>query len=235
MLEAADRVGGKILTTPFAGRPGRLRRRRLPRPGARGPSSSCERARARPTMLTAPAERSALLVDRAASCAASPRGWCSACPPTSTRWPRRASSAPRASARAAADLDATEAPPTSRPVTPRATRPSVGHLVRGRLGDEVYEELVGPAAVGRQRRRRRPAQRRRRRRPARRRGPPPAQPDPRAPRAAAGGARRRCRPERPGLLRPPGRHPDPHRPPPRPAHRRRDAGAPLVPGRVARA
>ena len=112
------RVGGKILTTPFAGRPVDC--------GAdaflvRVPEARelCEEL-GLGGVLVAPAERSARVWANGALRPPPPPGWCSGCPPTSTPSPDRASWAPPGSSGPGATWRRPSRRPPSRPAIRRA-------------------------------------------------------------------------------------------------------------------
>ena len=146
VLEAAPRVGGKILTTPFAGRPVDC--------GAdaflvRVPEARelCDELGIG-AMLTSPAERSALVWARG-ELRRLPDGLVLGVPTDLDALAASGIVSPEGVARAALDLDATAVPvdePTGDPEGDGDL--SVGQLVRGRLGDEVYEQLAAPLLSG---------------------------------------------------------------------------------------
>jgi oxygen-dependent protoporphyrinogen oxidase len=146
LLEASDRVGGKILTTPFAGHQVDCGADAFL---ARVPEARelCEELGLGP-LLTSPAERSALVWARGALCRL-PTGLVLGVPTDLDAL--RASGIVSAEGvdRAARDLDAV-APPAGEPDgdPTGAGDMSVGQLVRGRLGDEVHERLVSPLLSG---------------------------------------------------------------------------------------
>ena len=146
VLEASHRVGGKILTTPFAGRPVDCGADAFL---ARVPEARelCEELGIA-GMLTSPAERSALVWARG-ELRRLPAGLVLGVPTDMDALAASGIVSAEGVARAAADLDATE-PPADEPTgDPEGDGDlSVGHLVRGRLGDEVYEQLVAPLLSG---------------------------------------------------------------------------------------
>jgi oxygen-dependent protoporphyrinogen oxidase len=146
VLEASPRVGGKILTTPFAGRPVDCGADAFL---ARVPEARelCEELGIA-GMLTSPAERSALVWARG-ELRRLPGGLVLGVPTDMDALAASGIVSASGVARAAQDVDATEAPagePTGDPEGDGDL--SVGHLVRGRLGDEVYEQLVAPLLSG---------------------------------------------------------------------------------------
>jgi oxygen-dependent protoporphyrinogen oxidase len=146
LLEASDRVGGKILTTPFAGHQVDCGADAFL---ARVPEARelCEEL-GLGAVLTSPAERSALVWARGAL-RRLPTGLVLGVPTDLDAL--RASGIVSAEGvdRAARDLDAV-APPAGEPEGDPAGAGdmSVGQLVRGRLGDEVHERLVSPLLSG---------------------------------------------------------------------------------------
>ena len=148
VLEASDRVGGKILTTPFAGRPSTA----APTPswpGCPRPIELCDELGLSGRAHLAGRAFGAGL-DPRARCTAFRRASCSACPPTWTRLPRSGIVSPDGVARAAEDLARTEClGRRARFDDPEGEGDvSVGALVRARLGDEVFERLVAPLLSG---------------------------------------------------------------------------------------
>jgi protoporphyrinogen/coproporphyrinogen III oxidase len=146
VLEASARVGGKILTTPFAGRPVDCGADAFL---ARVPEARelCEELGIA-GMLTSPAERSAL-VWAGGELRRLPAGLVLGVPTDMDALAASGIVSADGVARATLDLEATEAPATEPVGDPEAEGDlSVGHLVRGRLGDEVYEQLVAPLLSG---------------------------------------------------------------------------------------
>jgi oxygen-dependent protoporphyrinogen oxidase len=146
LLEASDRVGGKILTTPFAGHQVDCGADAFL---ARVPEARelCEEL-GLGAVLTSPAERSALVWARG-TLRRLPTGLVLGVPTDLDAL--RASGIVSAEGvdRAARDLEAV-APPAGEPEgdPTGAGDMSVGQLVRGRLGDEVHERLVSPLLSG---------------------------------------------------------------------------------------
>jgi oxygen-dependent protoporphyrinogen oxidase len=146
VLEASSRVGGKILTTPFAGRPVDC--------GADAFLARVPEAKALCDelgiggMLTSPASRSALVWARG-ELRRLPAGLVLGVPTDMDALAASGIVSADGVARAADDLSAM-APPAGEPSgDPEGEGDlSVGHLVRGRLGDEVYEHLVAPLLSG---------------------------------------------------------------------------------------
>jgi oxygen-dependent protoporphyrinogen oxidase len=146
LLEASDRVGGKILTTPFAGHQVDCGADAFL---ARVPEARelCEEL-GLGAVLTSPAERAALVWARG-TLRRLPTGLVLGVPTDLDAL--RASGIVSAEGvdRAARDLEAV-APPAGEPEgdPTGAGDMSVGQLVRGRLGDEVHERLVSPLLSG---------------------------------------------------------------------------------------
>jgi oxygen-dependent protoporphyrinogen oxidase len=146
VLEGSDRVGGKVLTTPFAGHPVDCGADAFL---ARVPDviELCEElgiARA----LTSPAKRSALVWSHG-SLHELPSGLVLGVPTDLDALAASGIVSPEGVVRAARDLERTEwpeGPPGSDPEG--AHDESVGSLVRTRLGDEVFERLVSPLLSG---------------------------------------------------------------------------------------
>jgi oxygen-dependent protoporphyrinogen oxidase len=140
VIEAADRVGGKVLTGPFAGR-------RVDAAAdaflARVPDGVdlCRRL-GLAERLVSPAARTAYLFSRGALLRF-PEGLVLGVPTDLDALARSGVLSPEGVARAAEDL-------TMGPDPERAggTDESVGSLVRRRLGDEVYDVLLGPLLSG---------------------------------------------------------------------------------------
>ncbi len=146
VLEASERVGGKILTTPFAGRPVDCGADAFL---ARVPEALelCEELGLR-QVLTSPAERSALVWARG-ELRRLPAGLVLGVPTDMDALAASGIVSADGVARAARDLHATEAPAGEPSGAPDGDGDlSVGQLVRGRLGDEVYEQLVAPLLSG---------------------------------------------------------------------------------------
>ncbi len=234
VLEASARVGGKILTTPFAGRPVDCAADAFL---ARVPEARdlCDELGLGGT-LTAPAAPVGAGVGPGRAATACPTGLVLGVPDRPRGPGRLGHREPRRGGPRRRDLEATEVPGRRADRRPGGRRRPVGGPPGARPPRRRgLRAARRPAPVGGQRRRRRPAQRRHRRRPARRRRPTQPQPHPRAARPAAGRARCRRRPLRARLPRHPRRHPGPHRPPPGPAHRGGRPRPPVLPGRVHRA
>lgn len=150
VVEASDRVGGKVLTTPFAGRPVDCGADAFL---ARVPEAIelCdELGMAR--MLTSPAERSALVWSRG-SLRRLPPGLVLGVPTDMGALAGSGIVSPEGVARAGEDLERAEWPdgePGSDPDSDPegAGDESVGTMVRRRLGDEVFERLVAPLLSG---------------------------------------------------------------------------------------
>jgi oxygen-dependent protoporphyrinogen oxidase len=146
VVEADDRVGGKILTTPFAGRPvdcgADAFLARVPEAvelcadlGLSG-------------VLTSPAARDALVWSGAAL-RRLPAGLVLGVPTDLDALAASGIVSPDGVARAAQDLERTAWDGAAPPADPEgADDVSVGALVRTRLGDEVYERLVAPLLSG---------------------------------------------------------------------------------------
>ncbi len=146
VIEAADRVGGKVLTTPFAGRPIDCGADAFL---ARVPEATelCDEL-GLSGMLTSPAERSALVWSRG-SLHKLPPGLVLGVPTDMDALAASGIVSPEGVARAAEDVDRAEWPegePASDPEG--AGDESVGTMVRRRLGDEVFERLVSPLLSG---------------------------------------------------------------------------------------
>ena len=146
VLEATDRVGGKILTTPFAGRPVDC--------GADAFLARVPEARdlcaelGLSDVLASPAERSALVWTRGAL-RRLPAGLVLGVPTDLDALTSSGIVSPAGVERARLDLDVTEWPEDGPPADPDGRGDmSVGELVRGRLGDEVFERLVAPLLSG---------------------------------------------------------------------------------------
>ncbi|MCD9624794.1 protoporphyrinogen oxidase [Rhabdothermincola salaria] len=146
VLEAADRVGGKVLTTPFAGRPVDCGADAFL---ARVPEAIelCEEL-GLDTVLTSPARRSALVYSGGAL-RRLPEGLVLGVPTDLDALAGSGIVSPDAVVRASADVDTTEWLPGEPSGDPLADGDeSVGTLVRRRLGDEVFERLVAPLLSG---------------------------------------------------------------------------------------
>ncbi len=144
VLDAADRLGGRILTTPFDGRPVDAAADAFL---ARVPDAIalCERLGLTPHMVT-PAERTAYLYARG-ELRRFPEGGVLGIPTDLDALAASGVISPEGVARAALDL--TMGPDPERDSSgPDGGDESVGSLVRRRLGDEVYEVLVGPLLSG---------------------------------------------------------------------------------------
>lgn len=146
VLEADSRVGGKILTTPFAGRPVDC--------GADAFLARVPEARdlcvelGIDGMLTSPTRSSALVwVDGALH--RLPKGLVLGVPTDLDELAACGFISADGIARVAADVDRTEwIDHANGPDPDGADDLSVGELVRGRLGDEVHEKLVSPLLSG---------------------------------------------------------------------------------------
>jgi oxygen-dependent protoporphyrinogen oxidase len=146
LLEGSERVGGKILTTPFAGRPVDC--------GADAFLARVPEARdlcvelGLGDVLTSPAERSAL-VWVGGSLRRLPTGLVLGVPTDLGALAASGIVSPDGIARAALDIDRTEwIDRAGGPDPDGADDLSVGELIRGRLGDEVHEKLVSPLLSG---------------------------------------------------------------------------------------
>jgi oxygen-dependent protoporphyrinogen oxidase len=146
VLEGSERVGGKVLTTPFAGHPVDCGADAFL---ARVPDviQLCdELGIAR--MLTSPAERSALVWSHG-SLRELPSGLVLGVPTDLDALAASGIVSPDGVARAARDLERTEWPEGPPGSDPEGVHDqSVGTLVRTRLGDEVFERLVSPLLSG---------------------------------------------------------------------------------------
>ncbi len=146
VLEAADRVGGKILTTPFAGRPVDCGADAFL---ARVPEAVelCEELGLGP-LLTSPAQRSAL-VFAGGELRRLPAGLVLGVPTDLEALSASGIVSPAAVERARRDLATTQWLPDEPSGQPDSDGDeSVGSLVRRRLGDEVFERLVAPLLSG---------------------------------------------------------------------------------------
>lgn len=144
VLDAADRLGGRILTTPFDGRPVDAAADAFL---ARVPDAIalCERLGLTPHMVT-PAERTAYLFARG-ELRRFPEGGVLGIPTDLDALAASGVISSEGVERAALDL--TMGPDPERDLTGTdGGDESVGSLVRRRLGDEVYEVLVGPLLSG---------------------------------------------------------------------------------------
>jgi oxygen-dependent protoporphyrinogen oxidase len=143
VVEAADRPGGRISTTPFDGHPVDAAADAFL---ARVPDAIalCDRLGLRSQMVT-PAERTAYLYARG-ELRRFPEGGVLGVPTDLDALAASGVISPEGVERAALDLTMgpDPAPPGGGPVPDE----SVGSLVRRRLGDEVYEVLVGPLLSG---------------------------------------------------------------------------------------
>jgi oxygen-dependent protoporphyrinogen oxidase len=146
VMEGADRVGGKILTTPFAGRPVDCAADAfLVRvPEARDLCVELGLG----AVLAPPAERSARVWARG-ELRRLPAGLVLGVPTDLEALAGSGIVGAEAVERARRDLRA-DAPPAGEPTgdPEGAGDLSVGQLVRGRLGDEVFEQLVSPLLSG---------------------------------------------------------------------------------------
>jgi protoporphyrinogen/coproporphyrinogen III oxidase len=146
LLEADSRVGGKILTTPFAGRPVDCGADAFL---ARVPEALdlCEEL-GLDSVLASPAERSAL-VFAGGALRRLPAGLVLGVPTDLDALRASGIVGPEGVERAAADLEVDEWLPGEPTGDPRGDGDeSVGALVRRRLGDEVFERLVAPLLSG---------------------------------------------------------------------------------------
>ena len=144
VVDAADRLGGRILTTPFDGRPVDAAADAFL---ARVPDAIelCERLGLTSHMVT-PAERTAYLFARG-ELRRFPEGGVLGVPTDLDALAASEVISPEGVERAALDL--TMGPDPERDTTGvDGGDESVGSLVRRRLGDEVYEVLVGPLLSG---------------------------------------------------------------------------------------
>ncbi len=146
VIEASGRVGGKILTGPFAGRPVDC--------GADAFLARVPEARdlcaelGLSDVLTSPAERSAL-VWAGGALRRLPTGLVLGVPTDLDALAAAGIVSPEGIRRAAMDLEVTEWPEGQPPEDPEGSGDlSVGELVRDRLGDEVFERLVAPLLSG---------------------------------------------------------------------------------------
>lgn len=146
VLEASDRVGGKVLTTPFAGRPVDCGADAFL---ARVPEAIelCHEL-GLSDMLTSPAERSALVWSRGALHRL-PAGLVLGVPTDMDALAASGIVTREGVARAAEDLDRREWMEGEPAADPEGVGDqSVGNMVRGRVGDEVFERLVAPLLSG---------------------------------------------------------------------------------------
>jgi oxygen-dependent protoporphyrinogen oxidase len=146
VLEASGRAGGKVLTTPFAGRPVDCAADAFL---ARVPDGLelCEELGLAP-LLTSPTERSAM-VYAGGALHRLPPGLVLGVPTDLDALAASGIVSPEGIARAAADRGTTEwsaDEPSGDPLSDGDE--SVGALVRRRLGDEVFEKLVSPLLSG---------------------------------------------------------------------------------------
>ncbi len=146
VIEAAERVGGKILTTPFAGRPIDC--------GADAFLARVPEAVELCTelglggVLTSPRQRSAL-VWSGGTLRRLPTGLVLGVPTDFDALAASGIVSEEGVARAVADLHRDEWPDGPPPADPEGDGDcSVGALVRSRLGDEVFERLVSPLLSG---------------------------------------------------------------------------------------
>jgi oxygen-dependent protoporphyrinogen oxidase len=146
VLEASERVGGKILTTPFAGRPVDCGADAFL---ARVPEAielCCELGL--DTILTSPSQKSAYVwvnggLNRL------PTGLVLGVPTDLDALAASGIVSPEGIARATQDLTRTEWIDRANGADPNgADDQSVGELIRARLGDEVHEKLVSPLLSG---------------------------------------------------------------------------------------
>lgn len=146
VLEASERVGGKILTTPFAGRPVDCGADAFL---ARVPEAlDLCRELGLDTILTAPAQKSAYVwVNSGLS--RLPSGLVLGVPTDLDALATSGIVSADGIARAAQDLSRTEWIDSANGADPNGDDDqSVGHLIRARLGDEVHEKLVSPLLSG---------------------------------------------------------------------------------------
>jgi oxygen-dependent protoporphyrinogen oxidase len=146
VLEASERVGGKILTTPFAGRPVDCGADAFL---ARVPEAiELCRELGLDTILTSPSQKSAYVwvnggLNRL------PTGLVLGVPTDLDALAASGIVSPEGIARAAQDLTRTEWIDRANGADPNgADDQSVGELIRARLGDEVHEKLVSPLLSG---------------------------------------------------------------------------------------
>ena len=146
VLEASDRVGGKILTTPFAGRPVDCGADAFL---ARVPEAiELCRELGLDTILTSPSQKSAYVwvnggLNRL------PTGLVLGVPTDLDALAASGIVSPEGIARATQDLSRTEWIDRANGADPNgADDQSVGELIRARLGDEVHEKLVSPLLSG---------------------------------------------------------------------------------------
>jgi len=146
VLEASERVGGKILTTPFAGRPVDCGADAFL---ARVPEAiELCRELGLDTILTSPSQKSAYVwvnggLNRL------PTGLVLGVPTDLDALAASGIVSPEGIARATQDLSRTEWIDRANGTDPNgADDQSVGELIRARLGDEVHEKLVSPLLSG---------------------------------------------------------------------------------------
>jgi oxygen-dependent protoporphyrinogen oxidase len=146
VLEASERVGGKILTTPFAGRPVDCGADAFL---ARVPEAiELCRELGLDTILTSPSQKSAYVwvnggLNRL------PTGLVLGVPTDLDALAASGIVSPEGIARATQDLSRTEWIDRTNGTDPNgADDQSVGELIRARLGDEVHEKLVSPLLSG---------------------------------------------------------------------------------------
>jgi oxygen-dependent protoporphyrinogen oxidase len=146
VLEASERVGGKILTTPFAGRPVDCGADAFL---ARVPEAiELCRELGLDTILTSPSQKSAYVwvnggLNRL------PTGLVLGVPTDLDALAASGIVSPEGIARATQDLSRTEWIDRANGPDPNgADDQSVGELIRARLGDEVHEKLVSPLLSG---------------------------------------------------------------------------------------
>ena len=146
VLEASDRVGGKILTTPFAGRPVDCG---VDAFLARVPEAlDLCRELGLDTILTSPQKKSAHVWVNG-SLHQLPTGLVLGVPTDLDALARSGIISHAGMERAAEDLDRTEWVDRANGPDPEGTDDqSVGALIRARLGDEVHEKLVSPLLSG---------------------------------------------------------------------------------------
>ena len=132
-------LGGKVQTSRLRRRRARRGRRRVPGPRARG-RRAVPRPRASTATLVSPAGAAAPTCGAAARCGRCPRATCSACPPTSTSWPRPGIVSTEGLEAAGRDI--------TTPLVAPDEDPTIGAFLRGRLGDEVVDRLVDPLVGG---------------------------------------------------------------------------------------
>ncbi len=142
----ADRLGGKHPHHAVRRATGRRRRRRVPRPGARR-HRAVRAPRARPRSMVTPAERTAYLFARG-ELRRFPEGGVLGVPTDLDALAASGVISAEGVDRAALDLTMGPDPEPRRDAARTAATSRSASLVRRRLGDEVYEVLVGPLLSG---------------------------------------------------------------------------------------